>query len=150
MKIENISDLRVLLQTAQTGSLTRAAAVLGITPAAEAAAPSWPVVWLRRIGYLLAGVGVTLLIGHRHWAGPLPAVPSAPPSDPVTVTVPPADPPPVPSPAPAAAQEAPAATEPGAADETPEEDTSLLRALIRAGRLSDHEADFYHQVTEDD
>ena len=119
-------------------------------PAAEAAAPSWPVVWLRRIGYLLAGVGVTLLIGHRHWAGPLPAVPSAPPSDAVTVTVPPADPTPVPSPAPAAAQEAPAATEPGAADETPEEDTSLLRALIRAGRLSDHEADFYHQVTEDD
>lgn len=37
MKIENISDLRVLLQTAQTGSLTRAAAVLGITPAAASA-----------------------------------------------------------------------------------------------------------------
>lgn len=37
MKIENISDLRVLLQTARTGSLTRAAAVLGITPAAASA-----------------------------------------------------------------------------------------------------------------
>ncbi len=37
MKIENLSDLRVLLQTARTGSLTRAAAVLGITPAAASA-----------------------------------------------------------------------------------------------------------------
>ena len=37
MKIENLSDLRVLVQTARTGSLTRAATVLGITPAAASA-----------------------------------------------------------------------------------------------------------------
>lgn len=37
MKIENVSDLRVLLQTARTGSLTGAAAVLGVTPAAASA-----------------------------------------------------------------------------------------------------------------
>ncbi len=37
MKIENVSDLRVLVQTARTGSLTRAAAVLGVTPAAASA-----------------------------------------------------------------------------------------------------------------
>jgi len=35
--IENISDLRVLVQTARTGSLTGAAGVLGITPAAASA-----------------------------------------------------------------------------------------------------------------
>lgn len=37
MKIENISDLRVLMQTARTGSLTGAAAALGITPSAASA-----------------------------------------------------------------------------------------------------------------
>jgi len=37
MIIENIGDLRVLVQTARTGSLTGAAAVLGITPAAASA-----------------------------------------------------------------------------------------------------------------
>lgn len=35
--IENIGDLRVLVQTARTGSLTGAAGVLGITPAAASA-----------------------------------------------------------------------------------------------------------------
>jgi DNA-binding transcriptional LysR family regulator len=38
MKIENINDFRVLLHTARTGSLTGAAAALGITPAATSAA----------------------------------------------------------------------------------------------------------------
>lgn len=38
MPIENIGDLRVLLQTARTGSLTGAASKLGITPAAASAA----------------------------------------------------------------------------------------------------------------
>lgn len=37
MKIENTGDLQVLLQTAHTGSLTGAARVLGITPAAASA-----------------------------------------------------------------------------------------------------------------
>jgi DNA-binding transcriptional LysR family regulator len=37
MKIENIGDLRVLVQTARGGSLTAAARVLGITPAAASA-----------------------------------------------------------------------------------------------------------------
>ncbi|MBV8659371.1 MAG: LysR family transcriptional regulator [Burkholderiales bacterium] len=37
MKIENIADLQVLVHTARTGSLTGAAAVLGITPAAASA-----------------------------------------------------------------------------------------------------------------
>lgn len=37
MIIENIGDLRVLVQTARTGSLTGAAGVLGITPAAASA-----------------------------------------------------------------------------------------------------------------
>lgn len=37
MKIENLSDLRVLVQTARTGSLTGAAAALDITPAAASA-----------------------------------------------------------------------------------------------------------------
>lgn len=37
MKIENISDLRVLVQTARTGSLSGAATTLGITPAAASA-----------------------------------------------------------------------------------------------------------------
>lgn len=38
MLIENIGDLRVLVQTARTGSLTGAAKVLGVTPAAASAA----------------------------------------------------------------------------------------------------------------
>lgn len=38
MKIENIQDLRVLIQTASTGSLSKAATVLGLTPAATSAA----------------------------------------------------------------------------------------------------------------
>lgn len=37
MKIENIGDLQVLIHTARTGSLTGAAGVLGITPAAASA-----------------------------------------------------------------------------------------------------------------
>ena len=37
MKIENLADLRVLVQTAQGGSLSAAARVLGITPAAASA-----------------------------------------------------------------------------------------------------------------
>ncbi|MBB1603124.1 LysR family transcriptional regulator [Variovorax sp. UMC13] len=37
MKIENLSDLRVLVQTAQAGSLSGAARALGITPAAASA-----------------------------------------------------------------------------------------------------------------
>lgn len=37
MKIDNLSDLRVLVHTARTGSLTRAATALGITPAAASA-----------------------------------------------------------------------------------------------------------------
>ncbi|HQA27063.1 MAG TPA: LysR family transcriptional regulator, partial [Candidatus Competibacteraceae bacterium] len=37
MKIENISDLRVLVHTARTGSLTAAAAAIGVTPAAASA-----------------------------------------------------------------------------------------------------------------
>ncbi|MFZ6751379.1 LysR substrate-binding domain-containing protein [Undibacterium sp. Ren11W] len=37
MKIENIADLQVLVQTASYGSLTAAAATLGITPAAASA-----------------------------------------------------------------------------------------------------------------
>lgn len=37
MKIENIGDLRVLMQTARGGTLTAAARVLGITPAAASA-----------------------------------------------------------------------------------------------------------------
>src|SRR5471030_1516106 len=37
MKIENIDDLRVLLQTARGGTLTAAARTLGITPAAASA-----------------------------------------------------------------------------------------------------------------
>ena len=37
MKIENINDLRVLVQTARVGTLTAAAAVLGVTPAAASA-----------------------------------------------------------------------------------------------------------------
>jgi DNA-binding transcriptional LysR family regulator len=37
MKIENIADLRVLVQTAKAGSLTAAAAAIGITPAAASA-----------------------------------------------------------------------------------------------------------------
>jgi DNA-binding transcriptional LysR family regulator len=37
MKIENIADLQVLVQTARTGSLTGAATVIGITPAAASA-----------------------------------------------------------------------------------------------------------------
>jgi DNA-binding transcriptional LysR family regulator len=37
MKIENTSDLQVLIQTARGGSLTAAAAALGITPAAASA-----------------------------------------------------------------------------------------------------------------
>jgi len=37
MKIENIGDLQVLVQTARTGSLTGAAAGMGVTPAAASA-----------------------------------------------------------------------------------------------------------------
>jgi DNA-binding transcriptional LysR family regulator len=37
MKIENMSDLEVLIHTARTGSLTKAAAVMSITPAAASA-----------------------------------------------------------------------------------------------------------------
>jgi DNA-binding transcriptional LysR family regulator len=37
MKIENMSDLHVLVQTARTGSLTGAAGVMGVTPAAASA-----------------------------------------------------------------------------------------------------------------
>ena len=37
MKIENIDDLRVLVQTARGGTLTAAARTLGITPAAASA-----------------------------------------------------------------------------------------------------------------
>ncbi|MBI1772457.1 MAG: LysR family transcriptional regulator [Burkholderiales bacterium] len=37
MKIENLSDLHVLVQTARCGSLSRAASVLGMTPAAASA-----------------------------------------------------------------------------------------------------------------
>lgn len=37
MKIENITDLQVLVQTARGGSLTAAAAALGVTPAAASA-----------------------------------------------------------------------------------------------------------------
>src|SRR4051812_47410112 len=37
MKIENMDDLRVLVQTARVGTLTAAAAVLGVTPAAASA-----------------------------------------------------------------------------------------------------------------
>jgi len=37
MKIENISDLQVLVQTARAGSLTGAAAAMGVTPAAASA-----------------------------------------------------------------------------------------------------------------
>jgi DNA-binding transcriptional LysR family regulator len=38
MKIENTDDLKVLIYTARTGSLTRAAAALGVTPSAASAA----------------------------------------------------------------------------------------------------------------
>ncbi|KAF1045391.1 MAG: HTH-type transcriptional regulator DmlR [Herbaspirillum frisingense] len=38
MKIENINDLKVVLQTAHVGSLTRAAGALGMTPSAASAA----------------------------------------------------------------------------------------------------------------
>src|SRR4051812_14455304 len=37
MKIENIDDLRVIVQAARTGSLTAAARALGVTPAAASA-----------------------------------------------------------------------------------------------------------------
>lgn len=37
MKIENIADLQVLIHTARTGSLTAAAAAMGVTPAAASA-----------------------------------------------------------------------------------------------------------------
>lgn len=37
MKIENIADLQVLIHTARTGSLTNAAAAMGVTPAAASA-----------------------------------------------------------------------------------------------------------------
>ena len=37
MKIENISDLRVLTQAARTGSLSKAAGAMGVTPAAASA-----------------------------------------------------------------------------------------------------------------
>ena len=37
MKIENIADLQVLTQAARTGSLTKAAALMGVTPAAASA-----------------------------------------------------------------------------------------------------------------
>lgn len=37
MKIENVADLQVLIQTARTGSLTGAAGVMGVTPAAASA-----------------------------------------------------------------------------------------------------------------
>src|SRR4051812_32931469 len=37
MRIENVSDLRVLVQSARHGSLTAAARVLGVTPAAASA-----------------------------------------------------------------------------------------------------------------
>jgi len=37
MKIENLSDLQVLVQTARGGTLTAAAHALGITPAAASA-----------------------------------------------------------------------------------------------------------------
>ena len=37
MRIENLNDLRVLVQTARAGTLTAAAAVLGVTPAAASA-----------------------------------------------------------------------------------------------------------------
>ena len=37
MKVENLSDLRLLLRVAETGTLTAAAKALGITPAAASA-----------------------------------------------------------------------------------------------------------------
>ena len=37
MKIENMADLRVLVETARAGSLTGAARALGVTPAAASA-----------------------------------------------------------------------------------------------------------------
>lgn len=107
--------------------------------AAGAAAAAPPIVWLRRLGYLLAGAGLTVLIGYRHWAGPLPAEAAAPPYDAITVAVPA----PVPSPAPLSVPAAVPAADGRAVDDTPDDGTSRLRALIREGRLSDHEADFY-------
>jgi hypothetical protein len=74
-------------------------------------------VGLRRLGYLLAGAGLTVLIGYRHWPGPLPADPAAPPSDAITVAVPA----PVPPPAPMSDPETPAAADIRAADDTPDE-----------------------------
>ena len=106
---------------------------------AGAAAAAPPIVWLRRLGYLLAGAGLTVLIGYRHWAGPLPAEAAAPPYDAITVAVPA----PVPSPAPLSVPAAVPAADGRAVDDTPDDGTSRLRALIREGRLSDHEADFY-------
>ncbi len=134
--------------------------------------------WLRRLGYLLAGIGLTLLIGHRHWAGPLPAAPGALPSDALSVAMP------APAAVPAAADTGDAAEEadaaadaadrvgesdesdkPGLSDapggpvaaaaaggapaeERESDDLRRLRTLIREGRLSDHEAEFYRRVEE--
>ena len=111
---------------------------------AAAAAPPSPVVWLRRLGYFLAGAGLTVLIGYRHWAAPLPAEPAAPPADAITIAVPA----PVPPPVPMSDREDPAAADGRAADDTPDDGASRLRGLIREGRLSDHEADFYRPVTD--
>ncbi|WP_155798012.1 LysR family transcriptional regulator [Sorangium cellulosum] len=41
MSIENIDDLRVLVETARRGTLTAAARVLGVTPAAASARAAW-------------------------------------------------------------------------------------------------------------
>ena len=43
MKIENISDLQVLVHTARAGTHAAAAHALGITPAADKPAPAAPI-----------------------------------------------------------------------------------------------------------
>ena len=115
------------------------------TPGAPSTAAPGPLIaWLRRLAYLLAGVGLTVLIGYRHWAGPVPAEPRYQSSDAVMV----AEREPVPPVAQEAGPGAAAAAKGKAGAEPPAADLPRLRALIREGRLSDREADFYRQVTD--
>ena len=115
------------------------------TPGAPSTAAPGPLIaWLRRLAYLLAGVGLTVLIGYRHWAGPVPAEPRYQSSDAVMV----AEREPVPPVAQEAGPGAAAAAKGKAGAEPPAADLPRLRALIREERLSDREADFYRQVTD--
>jgi spermidine synthase len=113
---------------------------------------------LRRLGYLLAGLGLTALLCRWQWAVPNSAAAARAPANathptPVAATVPPAAPPhdETATAAPPGDLSWHAGLEDDAADapatgDAQTVDLPRIRALIRQGRLSNREADFYRKV----